>query len=116
MSYALKPMLRGDDVFELGFDLDGGEAGGVPTTAECLDEKDRGNEALALDDGGLLLVAEKILLRTDDVEIADETSDIARVRKIELATRGCDGIGLGLASGVEDLQAGDVVLNLSESI
>ena len=52
MSYALKPMLRGDDVFELGFDLDGGEAGGVPTTAECLDEKDRGNEALALDDGG----------------------------------------------------------------
>jgi len=32
--------LRAHDVFELGFDLNGGEAGGIPTTAEGFDEKD----------------------------------------------------------------------------
>ena len=49
-------MLRGDDVTALGFDLDDGQAGGVPAAAEGFDEEDAGDETLALDDGELLLV------------------------------------------------------------
>ena len=49
-------MLRSDDVAALGFDLDDGEAGGVPAAAEGFYEQNAGDEALAVDYGGLLFV------------------------------------------------------------
>jgi len=39
----LMDLLRGQDVFAGGFDLDGGEAGGVPSAAEGFDEEDAGD-------------------------------------------------------------------------
>ncbi len=35
--------LWGEDVFGVGFDLDGGEAGGVPAAAESFDQEDAGD-------------------------------------------------------------------------
>ena len=55
--------LRRDDVAAMGFDLDDGEAGGVPAAAEGFDEQDAGDEALAVDYGELLLVLQQVLLR-----------------------------------------------------
>jgi len=49
-------VLRGEDVFGVGFDLDGGEARGVPATAEGFDEEDAGDEFLALQNGEFLFV------------------------------------------------------------
>jgi hypothetical protein len=36
-------VLRGKDVFGVGFDLDGGKAGGVPAAAEGFDQEDAGD-------------------------------------------------------------------------
>lgn len=36
-------VLRGKDVFGVGFDLDGGEAGGVPAAAKGFDQEDAGD-------------------------------------------------------------------------
>jgi hypothetical protein len=38
-----KRNLWGEDVFGVGFDLNGGEAGGVPAAAESFDQKDAGD-------------------------------------------------------------------------
>ena len=48
--------LRGEDVFGVGFDLDGGEAGGVPAAAEGFHQEDAGYQFLALQDGEFLFV------------------------------------------------------------
>jgi hypothetical protein len=67
----------GNGVAELRFDLDSGEAGGIPTTAEGFDEEHSGDKALALDDGRLLLVIEEVLLGADDVKITDKSTGVA---------------------------------------
>ena len=84
-------MSGSDDIFELGLDLDGGEAGGVPAAAERFYQENAGDEALALNDGGFLLVDEQILLRGNDVEIADEAAFVAILGNVQSAARGIHG-------------------------
>ena len=76
--------------------MDDGEAGGVPAAAEGFDEEDAGDEALALDDGSLLLVLKQILLRGDDVEIIDETALIPTRGNVERTACGVNGLLLFL--------------------
>src|SRR5580698_3062239 len=108
---AQRATLWGDDVAALGFDLDDGEAGGVPAAAEGFDEEDAGDEALALDDGSLLLVLKQILLRGDDVEIIDETALIPTRGNVESTACGINGLLLFLLGFAEDVERGQFVLD-----
>ncbi len=105
------PRLWGDDVAALGFDLDDGEAGGVPAAAEGFDEEDAGDEALALDDGSLLFVLKQILLRGDDVEIIDQATLITTRGNVERSAGGVDGLLLFLLGFAEDVERGEFVLD-----
>src|SRR5262245_57407802 len=87
-----EPRLRGYNVFEFWFDLNGGETGGIPSAAERFYKENTGNEFLAADDGHLLLVVEQILLGADDVEIADEAAFVAAFCDVQSAARGIHGV------------------------
>src|SRR5260221_9123986 len=104
-------LLRGEDVFGVGLDLDGGKAGGVPAAAQGFDQKDASDELLALEDGEFLFVAEEILLGADDIEIADQAAGVAAGGDIESAARSVDGLLLGLKGLIEHGEAAEIVLN-----
>jgi hypothetical protein len=105
-----------DDVARFRFYLDRSEAGGVPTASKRLDEQNRSDEALAVDDGSFLFVDEKVLLGINNIEIINEASDVAGSGNVELASRGGNRVGLGFAGGVENLETGYIVLNFAEGI
>src|SRR5258708_27156579 len=93
--------LRCDNVLEPWFDLQGGDARSIPTTAEGFDEENAGDEFLTANDGHLLLVVEQILLGVDDVEIADETAGVAAFGDGKGAARGVDGVLLRVLGFVQ---------------
>src|SRR4029077_7244044 len=93
--------LRSDNVFGVGFDLDGGEAGGVPSATERLYEKDPGDQLLALENGEFLFIAQDILLGGYDVEVTDQASLVAISGNVQAAARGVDGLLLRLIGLIE---------------
>ena len=107
--------LRGYGVTEARLDLEGSNAGSVPTAAESFDQKDAGDELLALDQSHFVLVVEEILLGTDDIEITDEAADIAAVGEVQRAASGIHGSLLGGLRFVEDRDAGKAVLHFLKS-
>src|SRR5579871_4519720 len=88
--------LRSDDVAALGLDLDDGETGGVPAAAEGFDEQDAGDEALAVNDGELLLILQQVLLCGDDIEVVHQAALVAAGGNVEGATRCINGLLLFL--------------------
>src|SRR5690348_15218857 len=108
--------LRGKGVLDARFDLDRGKTGGIPAAAEGFDEKDAGDEFLALDRGHFAFVIEKIFLRVDHVEIADQAAGVAAVGNIESAAGGVDSLLLRLLRVVKNGKAGDAVLDFSEGV
>src|SRR6516225_8230785 len=103
-------------VAHLGLDLDSGEAGGIPAATKGFHEKNRGNEALALDDSGFLFTVQQILLGVDNVQIADQATGIAGSGNFELPPGRVHRIRLRLACRPQNLQARDVVLNLAKGV
>ena len=107
----IESRLWGNDVFFGGVNFYRGEAGGVPAAAERFDEKDAGDEALAVDHGGLLFVLQQILLRGDDVEIVDQAALVAAGGNVESAASGVNGLLLFLLRFAEDVERGEFVLH-----
>src|SRR5258707_13443625 len=114
-SFQRSGTLRRDDVFHLGFDLHSRKAGGIPASAERLDQQHAGNQPLPLDHRELLLIGEQILLRSDHVQVADQATAITARRNGQRAPRGihCELLrSLGLD---QHAQSGDFVLYLLKS-
>ena len=55
--------LGSDDIFQVRLFLHGGKACGIPASSQRFYKEHGGDEPLAVDNGGFLLVAEQILLR-----------------------------------------------------
>jgi len=109
-------VLWGYKVFQWRLDVYSVQAGSVPTAPQSLYQQHRRDQPLAVNDGCFLFVAEEILLGTDNIEIAYESANVARVGEVELATRSGNRVGLRLARGVQHLQTGNVVLHLAENV
>ena len=92
----------------------GGELGGIPASAEGLDELDGGGHLADLEGDLGLLVGEQGGLGADDVEVGVEAGLVARGGDVDVALGGVDGLLLAddLLGG--DAEGGDVVFDLLE--
>ena len=104
-------VLRGKCVAEARLDLEGGDAGSVPTAAKSLYQENAGDQFLPLNDGHFILIVEEILLGADDIEIADEAADVAAVGKVQRAASGIHGLLLGGLRFGEDRNSREAILN-----